>query len=292
MGHIVLIGIQSGKGHTHEVDQVISSESHCQGKCAGQHHSLHHVQPYEAQYRHHQAHEQGAATQDEPRVVVDESVQLWSHQSGTLQSAHQHEPRDTGDGYTAEDAVLHVRTAVEREYHTCQPLRDEAQHKGDGHTQEDTHDDAHGLLGIDEVAQGEQMAGRVGGSLHDLDQGESERSSQQLKHHTDGSGCGHTQTVEHIQQQHIGKHDGHEDAHHIIKGEKLGRHDAVAGHIEHAVAQRGACKHAYRGDDDNRAEACNLGSDGRIEEVHCIVAHTHHQVKYGQDDEEDDDAQE
>ena len=171
-------------------------------------------------------------------------------------------------------------------------MRDEAQDESDGHAQEDAHDDAHGLLGIDEVAQCEQMAGRVGGSLHDLDQGDGERSAQQLKHHTDGSGCGHSHAVEHIEQQHIREHDGHEDAHHVIEGEKLGCHDAVARHIEHAVAQRSACKHAHRGDDDNGAEARHLGSDSRIEEVHSIVAHTHHQVKYGQDDEKDDDAQE
>ena len=108
MGHVVLIGIQSGKWDTHEVDQIISSESHCQGKCTSQHHGLHHVEPHETQCRHHQAHEQGAATQDEPRVVVDECVQLGSHQSGALESAHKHEPRDTGNGYTTEDAVLHV----------------------------------------------------------------------------------------------------------------------------------------------------------------------------------------
>ena len=101
-----MIGIESGEGNSYKVYQVIACKSHGQGKGTCQNHSLHNVESGIGENGHDETHDDYSSTQYEASVLIHKTVEFGGHQGGTLESAHQHKPQDTGDGNTTEDTVL------------------------------------------------------------------------------------------------------------------------------------------------------------------------------------------
>ena len=116
--------------------------------------------------------------------------------------------------------------------------------------------------------------------MHNLQQRNGKGSAQQFEHHRDGGRCRHAQRVEHIKQHHVCHHHCQEDAHHIIE-RKVGRcHDAVSRHVHHAVTQGRSGKHTDGRHRHHRPVSRHLGTDGRVQEVYCIIAYANHQVEH------------
>ena len=60
----------------------------------------------------------------------------------------------------------------------------------------------------------------------------------------------------------------------------------MPGHVHHAVAHGSSGKHTDGCHQDDGLELGHLGSDGRIEEIHRVIAHSDHKVEHGKDDKE------
>ena len=71
-----------------------------------------------------------------------------------------------------------------------------------------------------------------------------------------------------------------------MEGIVSGVHNAVTRHIHHAGTHHCTDNHAHRGNNHHRFELCHLGTDGRIEEVYRIIAHSHKQVEHCQNEQE------
>jgi hypothetical protein len=60
----------------------------------------------------------------------------------------------------------------------------------------------------------------------------------------------------------------------------------MPSYVHHAVAHGGTSKYANSRNDYNRFVSRNFGADGRVQEVHSVVAHAHHKVENGKDNKE------
>ena len=58
--------------------------------------------------------------------------------------------------------------------------------------------------------------------------------------------------------------------------------------VHHAITHRGSHKHADGSHNQNGTESGDFRSDGRVQEVHGIVAHADNQVHDGQHEQEQD----
>ena len=55
----------------------------------------------------------------------------------------------------------------------------------------------------------------------------------------------------------------------------------MAGYIHHSVGQGGTGENAGGRDRDDRFETCGFRTDGRVDEIDGVVAHTNDEIEYG-----------
>ena len=236
-------------------------------------------------------HDDGEARQagegDCAAVGGNPGLRLGGHEGGVLDTLDEHEVDDGRRGDAAEqtDAPLQVFAVAEGEEQSGEPLHHHAEEEGDGHREEDAHDDREGLFGIEVVGEVHPL-----GARH-LDQRQGEGAAQQLEDHRDGGRGGEAQCVEDIEDDDVGHHHGQKDAEQLLEEELLGTEDAVAGDFHHAVRHEGAAEDARGGNPHDDAIGGHLGADGRREEVHRVVAHADHKVEGGQYEEKQNDSE-
>ena len=138
--------------------------------------------------------------EDLHRVLVDKMPEgATLHQRRIAQPLGDEEIENDGDGSTTVegDGPAQVLLVLESEDEARNPHHHQTNDKGDGHRKEDTYDDGEGLVGVDEV-------GVALSCLEDVHQRQGRRAAQQTKHHRHGGRCGHTQSVEDVEQDDIG----------------------------------------------------------------------------------------
>ena len=303
ISHVVLIGLKPRQRHTHKVHEVVTCKRHRQGKGAQQHHELQYRQLHGTQQRHQHRKHCHAATDNQPCLLTDYLIYLGSHQCTSLQSFDKQEPDDGRHRQSAEDANLQRRgepaahfarlvrcpsvyTKGKGEDNACYPLYDGSEHECDGYRQEDAEDDRDGFLRIEQITQCEQDTVLCHSATRYLYQGDGKGTAEQFKNQTDGGGGRHAQRVEHIEQHHVCHHHRQEDTHHVIEREVGRCHDAVPRHVHHAIAQRRSSKNTDCRHRHHRPVPRHLGTDGRVQEVYCIIAHPDHEVEHSKYDKE------
>ena len=73
-----------------------------------------------------------------------------------------------------------MTVVAEGEHHSRYPLHYHSEEEGNSHTDEDGDDDTQGLVGIEQLVEGEAAVG-----IH-LQESEDERTSKELEHERDG----------------------------------------------------------------------------------------------------------
>ncbi len=150
-----LVGMQAGHRDADEVDQVVGRERHRQRERADQDDRLEDVDP--AQQDDVKDHRRGGEdhSHQQPRVALDPVARFGRDESGAFGSFDQDEVGDRGhrDPRPQRAVALHLVEVVEREDQARQELDDRAANEGNGHRQQDAHDDRQRLAGVDVLAQ-------------------------------------------------------------------------------------------------------------------------------------------
>ena len=180
---------------------------------------------------------------------------------------------------------LHVRLIIESKDQSGDILHHCAEYECDRHRKEDGHDDRQSLFRIQHIGKGKPRI--VCGQL---DHRQSERTSQQLENDRHGSRSRQPQGIEGVQKNHVDCHDRQADTHDILEIELFGPENPVPGDIHHTVAHDGAAQDTHRSYTHDPLERSGPGADGRPQEIHGIVADTHHQIENRQQKEEEDNA--
>src|SRR5690606_37497099 len=108
---------------------------------------------------------------------------------------------------------------------------------------------------------------------------------QKFEHYGHGGGGGHAQGVEKVQQKDVGDHHRHKDEHDLVEIEFPGIEDPLSGNLHQATGKNSPTGDPYTGHDQDGPEGKCLGAQGGIHKVHRIVAHSHNQIREGQDSE-------
>ena len=156
------------------------------------------------------------------------------------------------------------------------PLHDNAKEEGHGNRHEDSDDYRQGLVGVQKVGECQRRVGRH------LQQGNGKRSAKELEYQRHRRGSRHAKSVEHVKDNNVGNHHGKEDYHHLVERVMQGEHDAMTRHVHHARGHHGSDNDTERSYNHHLAEGCHLGTDGRLEEIDGVVAHTNEKVEYCQ----------
>ena len=188
VGGIVLIGSQTGQGHTDEVHKVVAGKGHGKTKGAHEHDKLEDVDTAQMEYFHDDGGTNEGIKQEQVDVVVDIVAHVLTDIGTVAHAFHEDEVSQYGEGDTAEDGdgVAAVLLVVEREDDTADPHHDHTDDERDGHTDEDGDDHAQGLVGV------EQHAIVEAGVTHDLQCGDHKRAAEELKDQRHGGRRGHS----------------------------------------------------------------------------------------------------
>ena len=195
------------------------------------------------------------------------------------------EIRENGEGDASEDShgVAQLLCIIKGEDNTRKPLHEHSREEGYRYADEDGDDDTQGLVAVEKVLK---LKASVG--IH-LQQGEDERSAEQLEHERNRGGGWKTKGVEHVEHDDIGDHYGKENRHHLVERIVGGMHYAMSRHIHHSRTHHSTDDHAEGSDNHDGLVLCHLCSDGRVEEVYSVVADSHEEVEHCQDEQEDHD---
>ena len=287
VGDVIHIGRVARQRYAHEIHQVVSGEGQCQGESSQQRDYLENIDPTPVEHLREKAEEDEAAGHQVTGIGRNPLRQFGCHERRILHTLDQNEIDDRRHRHTAEQrgGPLHVRLIIESKDQSGDILHHCAEYECDRHRKEDGHDDRQSLFRIQHIGKGKPRI--VCGQL---DHRQSERTSQQLENDRHGSRSRQPQGIEGVQKNHVDCHDRQADTHDILEIELFGPENPVPGDIHHTVAHDGAAQDTHRSYTHDPLERSGPGADGRPQEIHGIVADTHHQIENRQQKEEEDNA--
>ena len=106
--------------------------------------------------------------------------------------------------------------------------------------------------------------------------------TQQPENQRNGGRSGQPESVEDIQQDHVGEHDGQKDHHHLVEIEIFRIKNSPACHFHHTAGKNGAEENTCRCDEKNDVPRCGFGTEGGVEKIDGVVRYPYDQGRDGE----------
>ena len=278
-----LIRSQSRERYADKVHKVVACKCHGESKRAYKYRNFENVYAETVQNLHQNSEKHQAREDNKTRICGNPCFHLRCHKREVLCAFEEHKVYYGSGGNAAENAdfPLQVALIIKGEYDSRDKLNECAKEKRHCHGKEYAYYHGKGFLRIQQISHVHHTL--TGRNLHEC---HGKCRSEEFENHRYCGGCGQAERIKYVKQNNIYNHHCHKNAHKVIDIEVFRTENAVAYHVHHSVTHHRTDKYTYCRYNYDVLEFCRFCSYCRVKKVHCIVAHSHHQVETCQQKQE------